>query len=332
MDSSGRPWALTKGASASTAWKKESTTKTWLPMWACSPTSSTEASAASRSTAWPAAPERQAEAELGVVLAGAHVLVGVGLDAGGDPDQDLRARRRPSAARRSRRSTSSKESTTMRPTPTSRARAQLGRRTCCCRAAPAGRRARRRRGPRGARRRWPRRGACPPRGPGGPWPCTGRPWWRRRRRRRRRRPPPGSGPAGGPRRRRTPACRTRRPGRAGRSPRPTGGRPSATVAVSGSRSRGSGGHISSGALGPEQVEADGQADPDGLDQPQPGLGQGRVDAVGHHVAVVVEAVEAPGQLPDPGGDLVGRPADGGRRRRPRAARTATAAAPAPARG
>jgi hypothetical protein len=32
-----------------------------------------------------------------------------------------------------------------------------------------------------ARRRWPRRGACPPRTPGGPWPCTGTPWWRRTR-------------------------------------------------------------------------------------------------------------------------------------------------------
>ena len=208
---------------------------------------------------------------------------------------------------------------------------QLGLRLVVAVEDDAGRRARPRPGPRAARRRWPRRRACPPRGPGGPWPGRGTPSTRRPRRRRRRPPPPGSGPAGGPRRRRTAACRARRPGRR-RSTPPTDSRPPApTAAVSGRRYRGSGaghratGHIDSGALTPEQVEADGQADAGRLHQPQPGLGQLGADPLAHHVAVVVEAVEAAGQLAGPGGDLVRAPGCGRRRPPRRAARPAPAA-------
>ena len=103
-----------------------------------------------------------------------------------------------------------------------RARRRARRSTCCCRAGRAGRRAPRQSGRRGALRPRRRRGACPPRGPTGPWPGRGRPWWRRPHRHPRRRPPPGRNGAGGPRRRRTAAYRTRRPGRAGRCPRPGG--------------------------------------------------------------------------------------------------------------
>ena len=48
-----------------------------------------------------------------------------------------------------------------------------------------------------------------------------------------------------------------------------------------------------------------------LDQPQPGLGEGRIHALGQDRAVVIEAVETGGQAPDPGGDLGRRPVEGG---------------------
>jgi hypothetical protein len=95
--------------------------KIWDPMWAWIPTTSTWSSSRDPRSAWSARPEREREAELRVVVAGAHVLVGVCVDAGGDAQPHLRDRPAP-AARRSRRSSSSKESTTMRPTPTSNAR------------------------------------------------------------------------------------------------------------------------------------------------------------------------------------------------------------------
>ena len=171
---------------------------------------------------------RDGEAELRVLLPGAHELVRVRLDTRCDPDEhpgpgggvggddssrpseagdlvegidddaaDARARA-PSPARRS---------------------------TCCCRAGRGGPPGRRPTGRRGARHRRRRRGACPPRGPAGPWPGTGRPWWRRRHRPPRRRPRHGTRGAGGPRRRRRAACRTPPPARAGRCRR-RGGDPS----------------------------------------------------------------------------------------------------------
>ena len=62
------------------------------------------------------------EAELLVLVRGRDELVGVRLDADGDPDQHRWPRRRGSAATSASRSISSNESTTMRPTPASTAR------------------------------------------------------------------------------------------------------------------------------------------------------------------------------------------------------------------
>ena len=61
-------------------------------MWACRPTRSTAGEAAARCTACSASAAGQPEAELGVVLTGADELVGVGLDPGGDAQEDLRHR------------------------------------------------------------------------------------------------------------------------------------------------------------------------------------------------------------------------------------------------
>ena len=253
----------------------------------------------------------QREPELGVVLAGAHVLVGVGLDPGGDPHQHLRAPGRRRRGARSSRSSSSKLSTTVRPTSARRAACSSQSALLLpCSTRSVGR-APRRPGPRAARHRWTRRGACPPRGPTGPWPGTGRPWWRTTPPARRRPPPPGTGSAAGPRRRRTAGCRARRP-RAVTSHPPMSSEPSSAdgarvgqQARRGRRLTVATGSQLVGRAHAQQVEPDGQTDPGRLGEPQAGLGQ-----LGRHLgvddeAVVVEAVERPGQLPDPGGDLVG---------------------------
>ena len=171
---------------------------------------------------------RHREAELGVLSAGADELVGVGLDAGRDPDQDGRAARRGAegeSSRRPSRAISSKESTTMRPTPHSRAVGQLlFRLVVAVEDQLVGRHA----GGEGDVELTPRRhievhallmgqaghGATEERlgGVGHPVP----PGLRRR---------PGRRDAGGTRRRRRAACRTRRPGRAGRYPPPADARP-----------------------------------------------------------------------------------------------------------
>ena len=171
-----------------------------------SPTNSTTPSASRRPVGRRPGgrPRRQPEAELRVLLAGPDELVGVGLDARGDPGQHpgrdrtvgsassgppSSAAGRPPGARagRSRRRSRRRCGRPRRPGPRPAPRS-----TCCCRAGPAGRPGRRRRGRRGAHRRWRRRGTSPPRGPAGPWPRTGTPWWRRPRRRPRPPPPPGS--------------------------------------------------------------------------------------------------------------------------------------------
>src|SRR4051812_21577346 len=56
----------------------------------------------------------------------------------------------------------------------------------------------------------------------------------------------------------------------------------------------------------EEVEADGEADAGGFDEPEARLGELGRDALSDHVAVVVEAVEAVGQLAHPRADLVRR--------------------------
>ena len=67
---------------------------------------------------------RHREAELGVLLPGAHELVGVDLDSRGDPHQHRGGARLPgSSVSRPSRAISSKESTTIRPTPAASARA-----------------------------------------------------------------------------------------------------------------------------------------------------------------------------------------------------------------
>ena len=237
---------------------KLSTAKTWDPTWAWKPTSSTDGDRNARSAAARRGAAGQAEAELGVLLSGAHELVGVSLDPGGHPQLHpgdrqpfgVRARR----AGPARRSCPPRSARRRSPRP-----AGARRPTCCCRGRRAGLPVRRRPAPRGARRRWRRRAAAPPRGPGGPWPGTGRPWLHTQRsRRRRRRPPPGSGPGGGPRRTRTAGCRAR-PRRPPRRRRRSSSWPSApTEALSGSRSRGSAAHGGSHAFGDvdaEQAEA-----------------------------------------------------------------------------
>ena len=161
----------------------------------------------------------------------------------------------------------------------------------------------------------------------------------RRRRRRTRRPPRGSGPEGAPRRRRTAACRTRPRGRAGRHP-PIDRRPwASTVAASGRRWRGIAvtsrsrrAHITSGACTPSRSRP--MASPmraASTSQSRAWVSSG-ADALPHHVAVVVEAVEAVGELADPRRDLVWRAVLDRRRHRRRAARTACAGCRARGRG
>ncbi len=94
------------------------------------------------------------------------------------------------------------------------------------------------------------------------------------------------------------ACRGLGRGRARRTRRSTGVRRRRRAAVRGSRvavdRTGRDGHRSHrlGRVHAEEAEPDGQPDARRLDQPQPGLGQSRVDVVGQDRAVVVEAVEA----------------------------------------
>ena len=64
--------------------------KIWLPMWAWTPTSSRPVRLAEHRDAPRPQPPKRGEAELRVLLAGHHVLVGVRLDAGGHPDEQPR--------------------------------------------------------------------------------------------------------------------------------------------------------------------------------------------------------------------------------------------------
>ncbi len=91
MTSSGTPRGRKNGASTSRARSKKPTSKIWLPMWQWTP---------ARRDGRPGAVEAghrlcggaraHAETELGVVVTGAHVLVGMGLDARRHPDEDGR--------------------------------------------------------------------------------------------------------------------------------------------------------------------------------------------------------------------------------------------------
>ena len=264
-------------------------------MWAWRPTSSTDGGPQGPLDGVGGRAARQAEAELGVVLAGPHELVGVGLDAGRDPQQHRRHRAGP--RRGGRRGGRARRSCRRRcgPTPAVERGRAARRATCCCRGAPGGRPARRRPAPRAARRRWPRRAAGPPRGRGGPWPGRGRPWWRRRR----------SGaeggdrlPAAGPQvglvvdeQRRAELGGQLEPGRTPPIEELAVGADRGVVGQERRRDAAQPGSHRLGRGHAEQVEADRQPDAGRLDQPQPGLGQLGRHVVAHHVAVVVEAVE-----------------------------------------
>ena len=180
-------------------------------MWACTPTSSTPGMQLERGHGLGGRARGHREAELGVLLPGAHELVGVRLDARGDPDQDRGAApagRRATRAGAPSRAISSKESTTMRPTPRSRAGGQLvGRLVVAVQDQPLGGHAGREGDVELAARRDVEVHALlvgqPGHGPAeeglggvGHAVAPGR------------RPPPGRRGAGGPRRRRTAACRT----------------------------------------------------------------------------------------------------------------------------
>ena len=275
----------------------------------------------------------QAEAELGVVLAGPHVLVGVGLDAGRDPDQDGRARPGGDLGDQSLEPVDLVEGVDDDAAdPGRERRGAARRRTCCCRAGRAARP-----GTPAARATW----SSPPvetsmahallvgqaghgpaeerlRGVGDPVAEGGDRL-------------PAAARGGAPRRRRTPGCRPRGTARRGRRRR-CAGRRRRRSALSGSRpererARPVGSAVALGrvtstpgvtspshrlrSVDAEQAEADGEADAGRLDQPQAGLGELVGDVGMDDVAVVVEAVEAVGQLADPRGDLVGGPLGAG---------------------
>ena len=143
-------------------------------MWLCSPTSDSPSDLSTRRTA-SARRSRQREAELLVLVRGGDELVGVRLDADGQPDHHRPRRRR--ARGRSRpagRSRGTSRAPPARRPPRPRRRAR--RTTCCCRATRSARPGT----PRAAR--WPARRRCrrpargPPRRPSAPPRCRGTPW------------------------------------------------------------------------------------------------------------------------------------------------------------
>ena len=151
-------------------------------MWQCRPSSSQPGRGLHAAYGLEGVAGGDREAELLVLVGGGDVLVGVGLDAGGDPDHHPRRSRPSSAVTAASRSISSKESTMIRPTPSSTARSSsrgvllLPWKPI---RAPSGSRPARRRS---ARRRSRRRGAGPPRPASGRWSWRGTPCRRRRRR------------------------------------------------------------------------------------------------------------------------------------------------------
>ena len=208
-------------------------------------------------------PGGQREAELLVVVRGGHELVGVRLDPGGDPDQDVRlglavAVRWPigqvsqpgDLLERVRRRCGPR-----RPRPRGTARPA----SCCCRAWRSAPAAPRPTAPPRARRRCRRRRRGPPRSSPSAAPRGSRtPWPRRTPARPGRTPPgtPGSATGRPPRRRRTAACRTRRPGparppRRSSAPRPDRRAPRGQMpSCSAFRSAGAAGGWSAGSTSP----------------------------------------------------------------------------------
>ena len=217
---------------------KASRRKIWLPMWAWTPTSSTPSIARERARAACCGGARgEREAELRVLLAGPDELVGVRLDARRHPQEDRLGRRRARRAAESRSSGRSRRRSRRRyGRRRRRAPARARRRTCCCRAGPAGP------ADAGGQRdselaagrhveQHPLLG-----GERAPSPCTGTPSSRTPR------PSPNAATRLAapraelrPRRRRTAACRTRSASSTRSTRRRRGARPRRRSAVTGSR-------------------------------------------------------------------------------------------------
>ena len=225
MQHSEHPCARTTGASTARASRsKASSSKIWLPMCACTPTTGGPPSEASAVERLVRRPRRHREAELRVLLPGHHVLVRVRLDPGRDPHEQARRAEVGAGLDEAAQAVDLVEGVHDDAADACpEGRLQLVRGLVVAvqhepRARRAGCRARRR-----ARRRWRRRGCSPPRWRARPSPCRGRPSWRTRRPARRLGPPLGSVPSGAPRRRRTAGCRARRRARRRRRRRRPGG-------------------------------------------------------------------------------------------------------------
>ena len=177
------------------------------------------------------------DAELGVLLAGADGLVGLGLDAGRHAHAGSADRTRPPRAPAARSRRSCPRSRGRRPT---RPPAPARPRTCCCRAGRSARGRSPRSAPGAARRRTRSPPTAPPRRRSAARRWRGTPWTRRAPRtgrcgRRTRRAWRGRGRADRPRRTRRRGCRTRAPARARHSRRCAGRRPAPGRSPSGTR-------------------------------------------------------------------------------------------------
>ena len=189
---------LTNGASAAISSPNASSSKIWLPMCACTPTSSRPFRRLSSVDRLGRSPRSQGETELRVLLPGHHVLVCVRLDAGSHPDQKPRpgppVRRLHDSSRSRPKTIYLVEGVDHDPADSGPASAASARRrTCCCRGTRGAPRRPRRPVRQPAHRRSRRRGPCPPRARAPPSPCTGRLSSHRRPRARSRRPPRGTG-------------------------------------------------------------------------------------------------------------------------------------------
>ncbi len=120
MDSSASGCSTKNGASASTAISKNRASNTWLPRWACMPTSSTASEAAARASASAAAPDATPNPNLESSWP-VRTNSWVWASTPGVMRMSTLGAARPPATSASMRSSSSKESTTMRPTPSASA-------------------------------------------------------------------------------------------------------------------------------------------------------------------------------------------------------------------
>ena len=210
--SSGSPSGAANAPSTSAACSNDSTSNTWLPIWACTPTSSTPPINSSAATASVAAPDVTENPNFvsswpvrtnswvwastpGVTrtsTAGRADRPGAVIGQPAEPG-DLVERVDHDPAHPDLERAGQLGLGLVVPVQHEPRRGHAGRRV-----------------PPRARLRWRRPATGPPRGPAAPSPCRGTPSSRRRPLHRRRRAPPGSAPGCGPRRRRTAACRAPR--------------------------------------------------------------------------------------------------------------------------